>query len=245
MIKYFNLLILVVVLHSCSSNEKAQQIIDESIAVHGFDQTVGKTISFDFRGRKYSVAYEEGQKIYTRSFQDSTLGEVKDVLVNSTEFKRYANDTLVQVSDEWAGRYTSSVNSVLYFFQLPYGLNDPAVIKKFMGQKIINDEVYNKIKVSFRQEGGGEDHQDVFIYWFNDMTKTLDFLAYSYDEDDGRGMRFRQAINRREIDGCIIQDYVNYEPISSHPELENLDKAFESGNLKELSRIENLNVQIN
>ena len=81
-------------------------------------------------------------------------------------------------------------------FQLPFGLNDPAVIKEYLGQKVINQQLYEKVKVTFLQENGGKDFEDVFVYWIHAESKTVDFLAYSYLTDGG-GVRFRQAINRR------------------------------------------------
>jgi len=227
----------------CSSVEKAQEIVDASIIAHGLDLTAGKTISFDFRDKAYSVSYEKEAKIYTRSFQDEKLGRIKDVLINSEKFSRYVNDTLIHVDEEWSKKYSSSVNSVLYFFQLPIGLNDPAVIKEYLGQSFINQQTYHKIKITFHQKEGGDDHQDVFVYWFNDQTRYLDYLAYSY-ETDGGGVRFRQAVNRRKISGFIFQDYINFEPIGTNIELVNLDQSFESGKLKELSWIENENIRV-
>lgn len=231
------------VLYSCTPNKDPQKIVDQAIAAHGGQLFEGRTLSFDFRDKNYLVQRKADGYTYIRSFEDDSLGQVKDVLINSTTLERYANDTLLDISDEWKKKYANSVNSVLYFCQLPYGLNDEAVIKEYLGQKVINNKLYEKIKVTFRQENGGEDFEDVFVYWFNAETFTLDFLAYSYLTDGG-GKRFRQAINRRTIKGMIFQDYVNFEPANPNTKVEDLDKAFNEASLIELSQITNENIEI-
>ena len=228
---------------SCSNKPDPQKIVDLAIEKHGGILFESKKIKFDFRDKHYTVEYKEGQKIYTRTFLDDSLGSVNDILINSAELKRYLNDTLINVNKEWQNKYANSINSVLYFFQLPYGLNEPAVNKEYIGEQYINNKDYHKIKVTFKQEGGGEDFQDVFIYWINKETKTVDYLAYSYVTDEG-GTRFRQAINRRNTNGMIFQDYINYKPVSKNIIVDNIDKQFIDGNLIELSRIENDNIII-
>ena len=236
-------LLISLVLAACSKKDPAQEAIDASINAHGFDRLMENLVSFEFRNRVYSVSFPENQKIYTRSFQDDSLGNIKDVLVNSWDFRRYVEGELIEVDVEWSGRYSNSVNSVLYFFQLPFGLNETAVIKKYLGRVSINQESYHKIQVTFEQEGGGEDYQDIFVYWIHAQDNTMDYLAYSY-ETDGGGVRFRQAINRRTIDGMLFQDYINYKPKSKDINVELMDDLFENGELIELSRIENSNIQV-
>lgn len=228
---------------SCEKKMNPQILIDEAIAKHGGEKFEGKKVEFDFRERHYSVTRIQGKSTYTREFNHDSLGLVRDILVNSSDFSRYVNDTLVDLSEEWQGRYGSSVNSVLYFFQLPYGLNDPAVNKKYIGNQIINGKVYYKVMVTFDQEGGGEDFQDIFVYWINADEKTIDYLGYSYATDGG-GTRFRQAINRRTIDGMIFQDYVNFKAPKKDVPIEKHDEYFENGLLKELSIISNENIKI-
>jgi hypothetical protein len=139
-------------------------------------------------------------------------------------------------------KYTSSVNSVLYFVQLPYLLNDPAVIKSYEGTQKVLGETYDVLKVTFRPSGGGEDFQDEYRYWFHEKTHLLDFLAYNY-ETDGGGVRFRKAYNRSERGGILFQDYVNYEVPVGTP-LQKIPALFEAGKLKELSRIVNTDIQV-
>ena len=241
--KAFLLAAIVAFTLGCTPNKDPQKIIDQSIDAHGGQLFVGRTVTFDFRDKHYLVQRKPDNYTYIRSFEDDSLGSVKDVLINSTELERYVNDTLLDVGDDWKFRYANSVNSVLYFFQLPYGLNDQAVIKKYMGQKVINEQLYEKIRVTFQQENGGKDFEDVFVYWINAETKTLDYLAYSYLTDGG-GVRFRQAINRRKINGMIFQDYINFKPANDKAPVESLDDEFIEASLIELSQISNENIEV-
>ncbi|MEO9966139.1 MAG: DUF6503 family protein [Reichenbachiella sp.] len=242
--KNFILFILLLAMAAaCTPNKDPQKIIDKAIAAHAGQLFEGRKVSFDFRDKHYAVQRKPEGVIYLRLFEDDSLGRVKDVLLNSTELTRYVNDTLVELTDEWKFKYANSVNSVLYFFQLPYGLNDPAVNKKYLGQKVINEQLYEKIRITFKQEDGGKDYEDVFVYWINAKTSTLDFLAYSYLTDGG-GVRFRQAINRRKIGGMIFQDYINFRPIDDKADVESLDEMFISASLIELSMIVNENIEV-
>lgn len=238
-----SILFFTALLIGCTPNKDPQKIIDQSIKAHGGQLFEGRTVTFDFRNKHYLVQRKPEGYTYIRSFEDDSLGLVKDVLTNSTELERYVNDTLQVLSEEWKSKYANSVNSVLYFFQLPYGLNDEAVIKKYLGQKVINQQLYDKVQVTFKQENGGKDFEDVFVYWINTKTGTLDFMGYSYLTDGG-GVRFRQAVNRRTIDGMIFQDYINFKPVNKNALVESLDQAFIEATLIELSQIENENIEV-
>lgn len=237
---------LLLVLQACFSGDssalggKAQAIVDQAIAAHGggkFDQV---RIAFDFRGRHYTAVRNGGLYTYTRSFTDST-GQVLDQLSNEG-FVRKVNGKPVSLPEERAAAFTRSVNSVIYFALLPYGLNDPAVQKTYLGEATIKNEPYHKIKITFAKQGGGEDYEDVFIYWIHQKTHYVDYLAYSYKTDDG-GFRFREAYDPRVVAGLRFQQYVNYEPLREPVNLSDMDKLFEAGQLKELSRIELENIR--
>jgi len=221
-------------------------IVGRSIEVHGGKYYENVYFEFDFRDRHYTLTRQGGIFTYTRSIEDA-IGTIKDELVNATKFQRYLNDTKVVISSERAAAFTSSVNSVLYFMQLPYLLNDNAVEKELVGEMEIEGKQYYKIKITFTKAGGGEGFEDVYCYWFNKETFTLDYLAYSYDEiDEGVGTRFRKAINPQRIGGILFQDYINYKPLDAlgTQPAEFHDKLFIDGQMEELSRIENFNIKV-
>jgi hypothetical protein len=128
------------------------------------------------------------------------------------------------------------VNSVAYFALLPFGLNDPAVNKQLLTDEEIGGNWYYKIKVTFSQAGGGEDFEDVFVYWINKETFLMEYFGYSYLTDGG-GIRFRKAINRREVGGIIFSDYINYQGEDTDTDVEGLAKRFSNDELNKLSEI--------
>lgn len=225
----------------CQNKETADTIVKKSIEYYFPSGLDNKKISFDFRDKSYSVERYTDKYIYTRSFQD-TLGFVSDKLINSSNFSRQIDEKSIEVTKEWANKYTSSVNSVLYFFQIPYVLSDVAAKKTLVAETDFNGKPYWAIKITFSEEKGGEDYDDQYIYWISKEEYSVDYFAYNYTVDGG-GVRFREAINQRRIDNLLFQDYVNYEveigtPLMSIPEL------FLQGKLKELSKIINENIAV-
>jgi len=238
-------LIVVCVLFIACKTEKvetANTIINRAIEVAGGEKYIDAEIVFDFRDKQYTAIRKNEIYQYEREFKDATQ-VIRDVL-NNEGFKRFVNTEEIVVADSMSVKYAASVNSVHYFALLPYGLNDAAVIKENLGSVSIKGKNYHKIKVTFQQEGGGEDFEDVFLYWVNTKTYTVDYLAYSYQEDSGVGIRFREAYNVRTINGLRFVDYNNFKPKEESLNLLDTDKAFEAGNLKLLSKIELKNITV-
>ena len=213
----------------------AQSIIDQSIEAHGGSAYPTAHIQYTFRDRQYVLTRNGGQFQYERIFEQEG-DKIRDIL-NNDGFIREINGQKTQIPDTMAAKYSNSVNSVHYFAQLPYGLNDPAVNKQYLGISQIKGIPYHKIQVSFQQEGGGKDYEDVFVYWIHTESFHMDYLAYSY-ETEGGGLRFRESYNAREVGDIRYQDYVNYKADPAKWEVHELDQAFNEGKLKELSKIE-------
>lgn len=226
-----------------SSSLSAQAVVDSAIARSNLHLLANADASFDFRDRSYGYKMKENQFEYTRFYIDSTGTETYDVLTNNG-LNRYINDEKQELNVERQNAYANSVNSVIYFAFLPYRLNDLSVNKTYLGNVKILDKPYHKIMVTFNQEGGGEDYQDVFIYWFHTEDYSMDFLAYQY-QTNGGGVRFREATNPRDINGIRIQDYINYKPLKGDEyKLIAIDRYFVQGNLEKLSTIELKNLTI-
>lgn len=226
---------------ACDDNSDAQRIVDRSIEEHGGEAFKSSFIAFDFRNRHYTATLDNGNFEYTREFKDST-GNIKDVLTNSA-FVRYRNGSPVSLTNERKKAFTNSVNSVIYFGLLPWYLNDPAVNKRYVGPTMVERKPYQLVRVTFDKKGGGEDHQDVFLYWFHNDTNRMGYFAYTF-ESDGGGLRFRKAVNPRRIGGILFQDYINYKPASDDVPIEQLQAMFESGKLQKLSEIRLENIQV-
>ncbi len=240
---YLFSLLLPSILISCDSKlSDPQAIVDKTIEVSGGAKYQKSVVEFDFRDRHYIARRDGGAFSYERIFEDTT-GTVHDYVTNNG-FRREINGEEVVVPDSMATKYTSSTNSVNYFALLPYGLNDPAVNKTFLGETEIEGKQYFKIKVTFSADGGGEDFEDEFLYWINQETFTMDYLAYSFEESDEVSFRFRVGYNPRIVNGIRVQDYVNYKPENNTLKVDQAEELYKAGKLIELSRIEMENVTV-
>ena len=246
----FKLILIVVLFISCGVEEKksAQKIIDSAILAHGGKDYDNSQVSFEFRNRKYTRLRKNGHFVFQRTQYDSLGESIIDILSNDGLIRIHGKDTLT-LSEKKRNTYSASVNSVIYFALLPYRLNDDAVQKKYLGEETLFNEQYDIVEVSFQKDGGGEDYEDIFVYWFNQKTNRLDYLAYTYEEAHGSGYRFRVAYNQREVNQLVFQDYENYKPANKeelklHPS--SLARLYEAGKLELLSKIEleNEKVQI-
>lgn len=236
--------ILMVFIFGCKNqNEDAQSIIDKSIEISGGEVFNNSIMEFNFRDNYYLAKRNKGNYLLDRiivSENDSILDRIKN-----NSFKRFVNGKEIIIPDSMASKFSASVNSVHYFSVLPFGLNSQAVIKQYLGRITLRDEVYYKIKVTFNKEGGGEDFEDVFVYWINTASYKVDYLAYSYNEAKGKGLRFREAYNERYINGIRFVDYNNYKPVSEiDATVYELDELFEKEALNLLSKIELKNINV-
>lgn len=218
------------------------EIIAKMQKAHGVKNIDGKEIAFSFRNKVYSRYSFNNQYDYSRS----ALNEEGKMVIDSwrgDDFKRTINNVEVQITDKEENAYKNSINSVFYFALLPLSLSDPAVNIQLLGDVKVIGKMYTKIKVTFNEDGGGEDFKDVFIYWMNKETNTMDFLAYEYFTEGG-GIRFREAYNPRDVGGFLFQDYNNFKPTTGI-ELIDMDKAFEMGEMEQVSEIVLEDIKVN
>lgn len=219
--------------------ETTLAIVQNAIEAHGGSFYDTANYEFVFRNKMYTFNNNDGY-LYRVNFKDSVQNKIEDVLQNGS-FSRKINDQLIDLSEQDIAKYSNALNSVIYFATLPHKLNDKAVHKEDVGETVIKGEDYDVIRVTFSKEGGGTDHDDIFMYWVNKKSNYINYLAYSYSTNDG-GVRFRSAYNPRTIDGIRFQDYINWEAPIGTP-LKDLPALFEKEELKELSRIETEDVR--
>jgi hypothetical protein len=245
--KYISIALFAFLVFSCkkevsTKSLSASAIINKSIEVSGGESFESSMIKFIFRDRSYVAKRLNGQTSMVRMFIDKS-DTITDFLSNS-EYKRLVGQDYVKVADSMVKKYTASVNSVHYFSVLPYGLNDEAVNKTVLEEENIKSKDYYKIKVTFNEDSGGEDYEDVFLYWIDKKSFKVDYVAYSYSETEGNGMRFRAAYNERYVNGIRFVDYNNYKAEDGSIQLLDLGKAFENNELELLSKIELENVNV-
>ncbi|MGB6154187.1 MAG: DUF6503 family protein [Pricia sp.] len=214
--------------------DKADSLVAKTIAAHGGERY--DTAHYRFTFRKKNFTFHHSKKGYTYTSTGQKDGEdIRDVLENGT-LTRTVNGKETELSAKDVAKYKEALNSVIYFATLPHKLNDAAVKKSYEGRTLIQGQAYDMLSVTFEQEGGGTDYDDTFMYWVNTETGTIDYLAYSYQTNDG-GVRFRSAYDARTVGGIRFQNYINYEAPIDTP-LDALPELYEAGKLKELSRIE-------
>ncbi|EAQ41414.1 DUF6503 family protein [Polaribacter sp. MED152] len=227
----------IVFLVSCKSEKvelSAQEIIDKSIIASGADKVANSEISFRFRDKKYRAVRKNGIFKLYRSFKQDSL-EI-DESISNTAYERLINKKPVRVVDSMITSYSNSINSVHYFSVLPFGLNDKAVYKRLLPSRTVKGISYYKIEITFDENGGGEDFNDVFIYWINQENFLIDYLAYAY-ETNGGGKRFRVLKEQCSVKGIRFVDYYNYKPIAKDSKLIDLDISLENNELQKVSEI--------
>jgi hypothetical protein len=209
-------LLSLLLLVGCSSpgNESpsARAVVDSAIAAHGGTTLDHAVVSFDFRGDQYRLLQDSGRFHYRRSYTDSLGRSVADGLTNEGAYRVVNGDT-VSLSEDERGALTTTVNSVSYFALLPHPLGDPAAQPHYSGRDTIAGTPYHRIRVTFQQQGGGQDWEDIFMYWFRTDTYAMDYLSYAFGlapTDTDTGTRFREAYNIRRINGVRVADYRNY-----------------------------------
>lgn len=225
-----------------TATNPATTIVETAIDRAGGERYDTTTISFDFRDIRYTSARKGGQFELSRTRTDSAGYIIHDCLDN-LGFQRTINGEPINLPDSLERLFSNSVNSVHYFAQLPYGLNNTAVHHKLLDTVKMGNHEYFKIEITFDENGGGEDHEDIFIYWIHRENFTVDYLAYLYHTDGG-GMRFRVAINPRTVGHIRWVDYRNYKPQHNKVDFYKLDSLYRVGALELLSLIELHNIEV-
>ncbi|CAL2103009.1 Deoxyribose-phosphate aldolase [Tenacibaculum sp. 190130A14a] len=240
--RYTVLVVIALILQSCTKEYTAQEVVDHSIKAAKLDVLNEATLAFNFRNKAYKAVRNKGIFTFTKEYQKDSV-HIKDVLSNNG-FERFVNDSLVSLSEKDKGRFGNAVNSVHYFSILPLGLNDSAVQKKLLAPVTIKGKEYFKIQVTFSEEGGGDDFDDVFIYWFAKDSFTLDYMAYKYHTNGG-GVRFRDVLKEHTVKGIRLVDYNNYKPTTKDIDFFSIDALYEAGALQKVSEIVLEDIKVN
>lgn len=221
---------------SVSTQNSAAKWIEKTNIAHGTTNLKGHNLRFTFREYQYGLTQKKHQKLYsrTRFIGSDTL---TDTLLNGSDFGRWVNDKPIRLPDSLKQRYAESINSVLYFIQIPRVLKDAAVQSSFVGEENIQGEPYIRLKVTFQQDGGGVDYQDEYRYWIHQKTHLIDFLAYRFYSGKG-GTRFRKVSHRERVNGMVFQDYENFSSPTPFSPLDSIASLYTKGKLKKVSDIQ-------
>ena len=241
---FITLSVLLIIITSCRSTKninkslsKVDLLVQNAISAHGGNKYNTAHYLFIFRDNTYT--FKNNNDSYEYTVTSKKEGRSTLTILNNQGLSQKGTDHALTEKQKKAA--TGSLNSVIYFATLPHKLNDAAVNKKYIGSTVIKNKTYEIVEISFTEDGGGSDHDDIFYYWINKETSIIDYFAYNYQVNNG-GVRFRSAYNTRNVGGILFQDYINYKAEVGTP-LKELPKLWEENKLKELSRIETEDVK--
>ena len=226
---------------STVTKDHAKTWIEKANIAHGTAILDQSSLRFTFREYTYGLTQKKYTKSYSRT-KLTTEGLLTDTLHNGRDFKRWINQKPVEVNDSLQKLYSESINSVLYFIQLPRVMKDAAVQARYLGEENLLGEPYVRLQVTFQQEGGGVDYQDEYRYWIHQKNHLIDFLAYRFYSGKG-GTRFRKVSHRERVNGMIFQDYENFSPPTPFPPLDSIALLYTKGKLKKVSDIQQEAIQ--
>lgn len=219
---------------------EALALIDRARTHHGSALLDRAEMRFSFRGTPYRIWRDEDAFRYTRTTTDS-LGRTVEEVIDNDGTRRLVDGAEVALDAAEAGRVGESINSVVYFATLPAKLTDPAVRARLLAPDRVSGEDYDRIEVTFAQDGGGKDHQDRYVYWLRSDGE-IGYFAYSYAETPGdtaraaTGTRFRVPIRSQRVAGVLVQDWRNLSA-DSLDQIERFGDAFDERRTFEVSEV--------
>ena len=220
---------------------EALALIDRAREHHGSAVLDRAEVTFSFRGTPFVLRRDGGRFRYARATTDS-LGRTVEEAVDNDGAHRTVDGAEVALDSAEAARVATAVNSVAYFALLPAGLADPAVRARRLAPDRVGGQDYDRVEVSFAQDGGGQDHQDRYVYWLRPSDGEIGHYAYSYLETPGdtaraaTGTRFRVPIGARRVGGVLFQDWQNLSADSSG-RLERFGALYDAGRTFEVSQV--------
>ncbi|MEM6927590.1 MAG: DUF6503 family protein [Myxococcota bacterium] len=213
------------------------EVLKDAAEAHGLARDQRLDVAFSFRGTPYRLHLDGTDVRYERTVE----GIVQRLRGNRFEVLRDGEP--LALPPQQSDGLRRSLNSVGYFATLPRPLFDEAVIATSLGRTSLAGRQWDTVEVAFREEGGGDDHDDVFRYWFDPTTHELGFLAYTFTVNDA-GVRLRKVIARHDVEGVVLVDWSNHGWNGRGHTIEAAVKAFEAGTLPQLSTIELDEIQV-
>ena len=185
-------------------------VVDRAIAFHGgalYEASRTRLRLCSLSGCwDLDVRMDEG--VYDHRVRGSYRGRERRVRVTNESAEHWLGGEArpVRGPDE-EGILRDWVMARIYFWFLPYRLNDPGVYKEDLGLEVWKGKELRKVKVTF-EVGTGTDAQDEYLYWLDAATGRVEQFAYSYESGDP-GLRFRRNFNYRRVGGILFFDQEN------------------------------------
>ncbi|MBX2799790.1 MAG: hypothetical protein KTR31_19080 [Myxococcales bacterium] len=218
-----------------ADDKRAQRLVRQAQKAHGMHRLRDVQITFTFRDTPYRLWLGDGAYRYERDVTQDDGALRVDRLEGWTLTSILDGQPLSLPAETTEGR-RRSLNSVAYFALLPRPLTDDAVVATYGGRQQLRESPYDVLDVRFREDGGGDDHDDHFRYWLDPKSHRIAYLAYTFSRGEG-GVRIREATATHEVGGLVLLDYVNHGRNVTQ-DLRAAVAEFEAGTLPEVSRIE-------
>lgn len=212
----------------------AAPILARVVEAAGLADPKALSIRFTFRGTPYRLWLDGRRSIYQRTVV-SPVGTRVDRL-DGDVFSATLDGKTLSLSDRDRTGLRNGLNSVAYFALLPRPLQDEAVIATSLGRSTLAGRSWETVEVRFRAEGGGDDHEDVYRYWFDPETHRIGFLAYTFATGEG-GVRLRKATHYHEVEGVVLIDWDNHGRAGQGLTIDQAVRDFEANELPLLSTI--------
>lgn len=117
---------------------------------------------------------------YTRH-EINTLPTEKGIvthLFDGEKTRMTLNETAVE--NERTVSIAQFVRRANYFwFVMPYKLNDPGTIAKYLGTEVYKGTTYDKLEVTYDPSVTGKEKNDIYILYINQDTKMIDRFYFS------------------------------------------------------------------
>lgn len=217
-------------------------LLAAAVEAAGLHEPEALEIRFQFRGTPYRLWLDGRRSVYERQVRSDT-GVPRTERLEGDAFTASVGGKPLPLSSEQAGALRRSLNSVAYFALMPRPLEDDAVIATSLGATTLGGLSWDTIDIRFREEGGGDDHDDVFRYWFHPETHRLGYLAYTFATGKG-GVRVRKVVGAHEVDGVVLLDWVNHGRNGQGLTIDDAVRDLEAGTLPQLSTIALEDVQV-
>lgn len=233
--KLFLMSLILVLFQNCQSEKSVEEITSLLIEEHGGENYKHSEISFEFRGKQFNI-YRNGNEFkYERVYTDTAGQNVRELIANKGK-QKFTDGVEIELDKKGENKIDGAVNSVIYFTLLPFPLADKAAIKKVISEDSIEGEEFYLLEVTFKQEGGGRDYEDRYVYWINKNSNQMEYFAY-YFHVNGGGSRFRKMVNSRRVGGILFFDQINYSSDKIDTDIENYSSVFKEGKLEKVSEI--------
>ncbi|PAP78864.1 hypothetical protein BSZ37_18835 [Rubrivirga marina] len=220
---------------------EALALLDRARAHHGSALLDDATVRFAFRGTPFVAERDGGRFRYSRTLTDER-GRVIEEVVDNDGAHRFVDGVEAPLTADGAAALTTGVNSVVYFALLPAPLADPAVRARLLTPDRVGGEDYDRVEVTFAQNGGGADYQDRYVYWLRQSDGQIGHYAYTYEVTPGdtaraaTGTRFRVPIRTWREGGVVFQDWRNLSA-DSLGALRAFGDAYDAGRTFEVSTV--------